>query len=515
MAGKPTRMSLVKQLLKMHHNGKGYKTIARTLSVSKNTVKSYVLRVKQSSVCIEDLLKLEDPILEKMLLAGNPAYKDERYQVLKEKLEYYSKELKKVGVTRMLLWEEYKAEFSPDYYRYSQFCEFLRQYRRSSKPSMVLEHHPGDKLYIDYAGKKLSYIDIDTGEINYVQVFVACLPYSDYCFAMAVPSQKTDDFIMALQCCLKEMGGVVQTLVPDNLKAAIIKASRYEPSINKVLEDFSNHYGTTVTPTRPRKPKDKALVENQVKLIYSRVYAKLRNQQFFSISSLNKAIKEKIKVHNQTRMQRKDYSREEKFIADEKHFLAPLPATDFEIKYYKSLKVAHNNHVYLASDKHYYSVPYIHIEKQVKVIYTPSIVRIFYDGTLIAVHPRGLKKSGYTTTKEHLCSEHQYYKKRSPTYYLQKAYHHSEELYQYINALFRQDKYPEQLYRTCEGILNLSKKTDRTQFIKACIIGQDNSYYSYAFLKRILENKMTENNDEPSLKSLPSHNNIRGKQSYK
>jgi hypothetical protein len=98
---------------------------------------------------------------------------------------------------------------------------------------------------------------------------------------------------------------------------------------------------------------------------------------------------------------------------------------------------------------------------------------------------------------------------------LQKAYHHSEELYQYINALFRQDKYPEQLYRTCEGILNLSKKTDRTQFIKACIIGQDNSYYSYAFLKRILENKMTENNDEPSLKSLPSHNNIRGKQSYK
>lgn len=515
MAGKPTRMSLVKQLLKMYHNGDGYKTIARTLSVSKNTVKSYVLRVQQSSVSIEDLLKLEDPILEKMLLAGSPAYKDERYDVLKEKFEYYSKELKKVGVTRMLLWEEYKAEFTPDYYRYSQFCELLRQYQRNSKPSMVLEHHPGDKLYIDYAGKKLSYIDFDTGEINYVQVFVACLPYSDYCFAMAVPSQKTDDFIMALQCCLKEIGGVVQTLVPDNLKAAIIKASRYEPSINKVLEDFANHYGTTVTPTRPRKPKDKALVENQVKLIYSRVYAKLRNQQFFSISSLNKAIKEKVKAHNQTRMQRKDYSREEKFIADEKNALAPLPATDFEIKYYKSLKVAHNNHVYLASDKHYYSVPYTHIEKQVKVIYTPSIVRIFYDGTLIAVHARGFKKSGYTTTKEHLCSEHQYYKKRSPTYYLQKAYHHSEELYQYINALFKQDKYPEQLYRTCEGVLNLSKKTDRTQFIKACTIGQDNGYYSYAFLKRILENKMTENNDEPSLKSLPNHNNIRGKQSYK
>jgi transposase/uncharacterized protein YeaO (DUF488 family) len=515
MAGKPTRMSLVKQLLRMHQKGKGYKTIARTLSVSKNTVKSYVLKVKESRIPIEELLNLEDPILEKALLAGNPAYKDERYEPLKEKLDYYIKELKKVGVTRTLLWEEYKAEFAPNHYCYSQFCELLRQYRRSSKPSMVLEHYPGDKLYIDYAGKKLSYIDIDTGEVIYVQVFVACLPYSDYCFAMAVPSQKTDDFIMALQCCLKDFGGAPQTLIPDNLKAAIIKASRYEPSVNKVLEDFANHYGTTVTPARSRKPKDKALVENQVKLIYSRVYAKLRNQQFFSISSLNKAIKEKVKAHNQTRMQRKDYSREEKFIADEKHALAPLPATDFEIKYYKSLKVAHNNHVYLASDKHYYSVPYIHIGKQVRVIYTSSLVRIFYDGELIAVHPRGLKKSGYTTTKEHLCSEHQYYKKRSPSYYLQKAYHHSEELYQYMNALFKQDKYPEQLYRTCEGILSLSKKTDRTQFTKACTIAQNNTYYSYAFLKRILENKMTENNDKPPVKPLPGHNNIRGKESYK
>jgi len=515
MAGKPTRMSLVKQILRMHHNGIGIKTVARTLCVSKNTVKSYILKVKNSGIPIGNLLKLEDPLLEKALLAGNPAYTDERYEVLKDKLDYYVRELTKVGVNRVVLWDEYKAEFTPNYYSYSQFCDHLRQYRRSSKPSMVLDHHPGDKLYIDYAGKKMSYIDVDTGEIIDVQVFVACLPYSDYCFAMAVPSQKTDDFIMALQCCLKDLGGVPQTLVPDNLKAAIIKASRYEPTVNKVLEDFANHYNTTVTPARPRKPQDKALVENQVKLIYSRVYAKLRNHQFLSLASLNKAIKTLVKAHNQTRMQRKDYSREEKFIAYEQQTLAVLPTTDFEIKFYKSLKVAHNNHIYLASDKHYYSVPYIHIEKQVRVIYTRSLVRIYYNQEQIAVHPRGLKKSGYTTTSAHLCSEHQYYKKRSPTYYLQKAYRHSEELYLFINGLFKQDKYPEQLYRTCDGILNLSKKTDRIAFIKAFTIAQDNNNYSYGFLKRILENKMTENTVQVSSKPLPEHNNIRGKESYK
>ncbi len=164
-------------------------------------------------------------------MPGNPAYKDARYDYLKEHFDYYSKELNKVGVNRVLLWEEYSHN-NPHPYSYAQFCHHLLQYRRSSKPSMVMEHKPGDKLYLDYAGKKLSYIDKETGEEIFVQVFVACLPYSDYCFAMAVRSQKIEDFIYALDCCLKDLGGVAQTLVPDNLKAAVIRANTYEPDIN-------------------------------------------------------------------------------------------------------------------------------------------------------------------------------------------------------------------------------------------------------------------------------------------
>ncbi len=331
-----------------------------------------------------------------------------------------------------------------------------------------------------------------------------------------VPSQRTDDFIHALQCCLKDVGGVPRTLVPDNLKSAVTKASRYEPGINKVMEDLANHYGTTVTPARVRRPKDKALVENHVKLVYSRVYAKLRDQRFFDLASLNRAIKERMLAHNQTRMQRREHSREEKFIADEKHTLRPLPTEDFEVKYYKSLKVAQNNHIYLGSDKHYYSVPYTYIGEQARVIYTRSIVRIFGgNGKLIAVHPRGLRKSGYTTKKEHLCSHHQYYKKRSPTYYMQRGYGHSEELYQYIKALFGQDKYPEQLYRSCEGILKLSKLTGRDEFIKACGLAMEHTNYSYGFLKRILENGTAGAEAETPDTPLPEHDNIRGASSYK
>lgn len=514
MSGKPKPMSQVKQILRLHHQGKGIKTIAKTLLISKNTVKGYVRKANAGTLAIEALLALEDPVLEGKLWPGNPAYKDHRYEQLKPHLAYYCKELGKVGVTRLLLWEEYKTG-STYPYSYGQFCHHLLQHKRSGRPSMVLDHRPGDKLYVDYAGKLLSYVDRQTGEEIKVQVFVACLPYSDYCFAMAVPSQKMEDFIYALGCCLKGLGGVPQTLVPDNLKAAVIRANPYEPDINRALEDFANHYGTSVTPARPRKPQDKSLVENQVKLIYNRVYARLRKLTFFDLPSLNRAIAQKVGEHNQTRMQQRDYCREEKFLADEKHILKPLPAEAFEIKYYREHKVAKNNHIYLGMDKHYYSVPFTYIGMRVKVIYTRSLVKIYHKANLIATHPRNHRKGGYTTRKEHLCSHHRYYKERSPTYYLQRGYKHSETLYRYMEALFKQDRYPEQLYRTCDGILNLARKADPEPFTRACDIALEHQNYSYKFLKQVLENRMTEYREEPLVKPLPSHGNIRGASSYK
>ena len=315
---------------------------------------------------------------------------------------FRSKELPRKGVTKQLLWEEYRQSY-PMGYSHSQFCFHLKQQLIARKPSMVLQHNAAEKLYIDFAGSRLSYVDPETGQIIYCQVFVACLPYSDYSFCMAVRSQSVEDFIYALDCCLREIGGVPKVLVPDNLKAAIIKANNYEPDVNRALEDLANHYETTVIPARPRKPKDKALVENQVKMIYTRVYAKLRNQQFFDLSSLNKAIREKIREHNQTRMQQKPYCREERFLADERHLLYPLPEEPFEMKYYRELRVAKNNHIYLAKDKHYYSVPFAYTGSQTKVIYTRTMVKIYSKAVQIAVHIRDYKMGGYTTNKEHLC----------------------------------------------------------------------------------------------------------------
>jgi len=513
MAGKIKEMSLVKQILQQHKQGYGNKTIARNLTISKNTVKSYLAKYRCTKLSLDTLLKMEDHALEKVFHAGNPAYKDKRFEDLKEQLDYYAVELKKVGVTQKLIWEEYRLAH-PDGYSLSQFCFHLSQHLQHKNPSMVLQHTPGEKLFVDFAGKKLSYVDKETGEIIECQVFVACLPYSDYSFCMAVRSQCVEDFMHALTTCLETLGGVPKVLVPDNLKSAIVKANRYEPTINQALNDFANHYNMAVVPTRTRKPKDKALVENQVKLIYNRVYARIRNQQFFSLNTLNEAIKKYTIYHNQTRMQRRDYCREEHFLSEEKSTLQVLPNEPFEIKYYRVYKLAQNNHIYLTEDKHYYSAPYQYIGKKLKVIYTRSMVRIFYNSNQIAVHKRNYVKGKYTTIEEHLCSTHQYYLNRSPEYYKKKAKNFSASLGKLVELIFSQNKYPEQLYRSCDGLFRLYKNTDLKIFNRACDMAIEYENYNYSFVLNIIKNKMIDYEEPQMIQNLPNHKNIRGKDYY-
>ena len=515
MQRKVTRMSKIKQLLQMHRQGMSNRAISRELELDKETVNSYIRKFKSNGFDIEELLLLEDPVLESKFMAGSPAYTDERFETFKELIPYFEKELGRKHVTRLTLWKEY-ISIHPPGYRYTQFCFHLKQLLVARKPVAVMEHQAGEKLYVDFAGDTMDYVDRKTGEVRKAQVFVATLPYSDYTFAMAVASQSTEDFLYALACCLRDFGGSPKILVPDNLKAAVIKANRYEPELNRVMEDFANHYGFVVIPTRVRKPRDKASVENAVKIIYQRVYARLRNRTFFSIDQINEAFREKVREHNQTRMQQRDYSREEKFLADEKQMLSPLPATDFEIKNYAHLRVALNNYIYLGRDKHYYSVPHTYIGQKVLVIYTRSLVQIYCKGKAISTHPRGYG-CGYTTLREHLCSSHQHYKERSPQYYIQTAEKRSARLGKLIRQIFETEQIPETLFKRCDGLLSLQRKTEPILFERACQIALENNVLTYKFMQKIIENKsfiLNQTDTDNEQNTLPRHDNIRGKQYF-
>ena len=281
------------------------------------------------------------------------------------------------------------------------------------------------------------------------------------------------------------------------------------------MEDFAEHYGLVVLPARPRKPKDKPSVKNAVKLIYQRVFAKLRNQLFFSLAELNAAITEKVRDHNQTRMQREPISRQERFLADEQHLLKALPGRPFEKRYYAELIVASNNCVLLGRDNRHYSVPFQYIGKKTQVIYTRTLVGIYCEGKQIAIHPREVG-FGYTTQFEHFASNNGHQMRRSPDYYIGLAAQRSAGLSRLIKRIFELEKTPELAFRTCDGLLKLQRKTQPDVFEEAIEIVYNNDLLGYKRVSGIIRqcalSKMQQTAQQTTL--LPKHENIRGKGYY-
>ena len=406
MTAKTIDMTLVKQILRLKANGESNKSIARLTSTSKNTVKKYLRLIEVNGYCSQDLLAMEDPALE-LLFTPNSNSRTQRSETLESLLPYFEKELGKTGVDRWVLWGEYRLS-EPSGYSYSQFCYHLQQWSKQQSATMHFEHTSGEKIFLDFTGKKLQTVDKQTGELTEVEVFVAVLGYSQMTYVEALRSQKLEDFIRATENALHYFGGVPKVIIPDNLKSAVTKASRYEAEINQTFNDFANHYGATVMPTRSGKPKDKALVENAVRTVYSRIFAPLRNEVFFHLEDLNKDIKAKLPSHNNQNFQGEKYSRWDRFEESEKQALSALPAQRYEIKKYLVLTVMKNCHVQLREDKHYYSAPFRYIGQKVKVIYTLSSVAIYHKNIQIAFHQRSYRNSRYTTVKEHLPSHLQF-----------------------------------------------------------------------------------------------------------
>lgn len=519
MAGTTTGMNKIKQIIRLHIDGNSNRAIAAVLEMDKETVNRYVLRATADAMPFEALLSLDDPILEHRLTGGNPAYPDKRFEAFKQLLPYLEQEMKRKHVTLKLLWEEYKGG-NPDGYSLTQFRFHFNQNVKAQKPLTLVRdtYIAGEKLFIDFTGDTIGYIDMATGNMVKVQMFVACMGVSDYGFSLGVHSQKCEDFIHAIICCLKSLGGVPHIIVPDNLKSAVVKTDPYEPALNSILEDMANHYGCTVLPARPYHARDKSPVEGQVKLVYSRVYAELRNAVFFSLEELNRAVAEKMLAHNRKRMQRLPYSREEHFLAIEKPALRPLPPTDFEIRSQTELKVGMNGFIYFGRDKHYYSVPHTYTSQTVKVVYTRTLIRMYINGECVASHIRDYTTGGYTIVEGHLASHSRAYRDRTPDYYIKRGEQALPELGEVIHKMFETARVPpETFYNGCKGLINLQKTTDPELFKQACETALKYRIYRYNFIKQLVKSKcegLEENSSLSKPVMPPPHENVRGKEEF-
>lgn len=514
MANTPIAMSKLKTTLRLYTEGKSKRFIADYLGLSRNTVLKYIRCFHRLKLTYEDLAKLDDRELYRLFQMPSEKEFPEKLQELHRFFPKVEKQLKRPGMTLLIMWEAYQAKH-PNGYSKSQFYEHYRRWRGTLKPSMRITHKAGDKMQVDYAGKKLELIDKRTGEVCPVEVFVSILGASQLIYCEASLTQRKEDFIASVERAVHYYGGVPQAIVPDNLKSAVSRSHRYEPTLNETFEDFAEHYGTTILPARVYKPRDKALVEGAVKILYTTIYTQLQSRQFFSLEALNKAIHQLLEELNNKQMTGRNYSRRVLFTDIEAKHLGPLPQEAYQLKEVAWATVMKTGHVMLQKDKHHYSVPYRFIGKKVKVVYSPKQVWIYYQHELLAEHPRTKSPYNYTTIKEHLASTHRFISEWNPDYFLKWAKGIDPKVELVIKDVLDRKKHPEQAYRSCIGILSLSKKVGKQRLISACKRALEYGVCNYKMVQSILEKGLDQLPDSPGEDTTPpTHENIRGKRYY-
>lgn len=503
-------MHKIKDILRLHFEAKlSQHQIAASLQLSSGVINKYLSLSRAASIqwpLPEDM----DEIKLRSLLRPHVA-----------KVSFYSKpdyaslhqELKRKGVTLLLLWQEYEKTHGNKAYRYAQFCAKYREWQQQQKPSMRQVHRAGEKLFIDYCGPRIDIIDPITGEIRSAAIFVAVLGASNYTYAEATWDQSLPNWIASHVRTFQFLGGVPALLIPDNLKAAVTKACRYEPQINLTYAEMAAHYGAAILPARPYKPKDKAKVENAVLVVERWILARLRHQTFVGLRELNTAIAKLLHELNHRAFKKLPGTRASQFAAIDQCALKPLPHRAYELATFLDARVHVDYHIEV--DRHYYSVPHALIKKLIQVRLTASTIECFYQGQRIASHARCYQKGKHTTLAEHMPVAHQKYSQWSPGRFLNWALSIGPYTRDVIQHLLDKAIHPEQSYRSCFGILTSAKRYSPQRLELACqralAIGAPRRHSIVSILEKGLEQQPL---GLATQKTILLHNNIRGAAHY-
>ena len=483
--------------------------IAQSSSISRSTVREYLARFQASGLGWPIAEDLDDEGLEQRLFTSQGEARP-RGRNLPDWHDVH-KNLRRPGVTMNLLWQEYKASY-PEGYQYSRFCEKYREWRNQLDVVMRQNHLAGDRLFLDYAGQTMPVTDPSTGEIRQAQIFVATLGASSYTYCEATWSQSLPDWIGSHVRTFEHLDGVPNILVPDNLKSAVTSPHRYEPDKNPTYQDLAEHYHVAVVPARVRKPQDKGKVESAVQVVERWILARLRDCTFFSLQALNDAIKPLLEELNSRPFQNMpDESRQTLFETLDKPALKPLPDERYQFSEWKKARVHMDYHIEV--DKHFYSVPYNLVKKQLDVRITGQTVECFHKGQRITSHVRSYLKGRHTTQSEHMPEKHRCYAEWTPERlqsWAAKTGGHTEAV---VIHILESRKYPEQAFRSCLGIISLGKRYTPERLERACQRALSLGACSYKTLDAILKNGQEQlplPETQPTAPLPDSHDNVRG-----
>ena len=510
MPGERLPMRKIREVLRLGAAGLSKRRIAAGLNIGATSAGDYLRRARLAGLGWPLPDGLSDETLERLLFPPPaPVSQDRRPPPDWPALH---RELKRPGVTLSLLWEEYRSVHSEGY-SYSRFCDLYRDWRGRLNPTMRQTHVAGEKLFVDYAGATVDVIDGLTGEVRAAQVFVATLGASSYTYAEATWSHSLPDWVGSHGRAFTFFDGVPAQVVPDNLKAGVIKACLYDPEINRTYAGLAAHYDTAIVPARPRKPRDKAKVEVGVQVVERWILARLRNRRFFSLAELNEAIHELLEDLNRRQTKHLGASRRQLFEEVDRPALKPLPTEPYQYAEWKQRRAGLDYHVEVA--KHYYSVPYALAKQTLWARLTDRTVEVFHKGKRVAVHLRGSGNRRHTTVAEHMPSSHRRYANWTPQRIRRDAAANGPHTEILIDVILRRKPHPEQGFRSCIGILRLAKSHGAKRLEAACERAMEIGATSYSSVASILKNNLDRRTPRQATDGTAiDHPNIRGPQYF-
>jgi transposase len=499
-------MRQLRQMLRLAREGVSAREIGRTLGVARSTVQDNLKRAGAAGLVWPLGSEITDAVLEQRLFARSSLRPGLRRRAEPDWASL-AREAKRPGVNLRVLWEEYR-DVHPDGYGYSRFCDLFREFERRISPVMRQHYAAGDKVFVDYSGKKVPIVDPTTGVVREAEIFVAVLGASSFTYAEATWSQALPDWIGAHVRLFRYLGGVPRLVVPDNLKSGIHKASFYDPELNRSYGMMAAHYGVGVLPARPRKPRDKAKVEAGVRFAQTYILGRLRRQTFFSLAECNAAIAIAVARINAHVMRRLGVSRRELFESIERPALRPLPTGDYEYAEWRLARVNLDYHVEAAG--FLYSVPHALIREQVDVRLTSRTVEIFHRGQRVAAHERRHGGRRHGTDPEHMPSSHRRYAEWTPERFRRWARAIGPNTEGLVIAVLANRPHPEQGFRTCLGILRLFRGLDpaRAEAVSARAIAI--GALTYKSIASILAHNLDRTQRQSESATVIDHPNVRG-----
>jgi transposase len=505
-------MRKIREILRLHWGeNRPLRAVARSVRVSPTTISDCVGRAKLAGLRWPLPEDLDDAALEALLYPPQPPSVQPRAV---PDWDHIFRELRRKGVTLQLLWYEYKEGHPEDGFQYSQFCERYRRFREQLTVSMRQDHRAGEKMFVDFSGDGIQITDPDTGEVSQGELFVAVLGASDYTYLEVFPSQELRYWVEGHIHAYEYFEGVAEITVPDNPKTAVVRACWYDPDLNPTYREMGRHYQTAIIPARPRKPKDKAKVENAVLVAQRWIIAKLRNHTFFSILQANEAVWKELEELNGRKLQKLDCSRRELWETLDRPALKPLPSARYAFAEWYSPKVNIDYHVEI--DRHYYSVPYTLRHKAVEARVTTTTVEVFFKGNRVTSHARSYVKGGHTTLPEHMPEAHRRYAEWSPARVLAWAAKVGPATARLAERIMETRPHPQQGYRACLGLIRLAEVHGNNRVEAASTRALTFGAYSYRsvemILRRGLDRQPLPQTVEPTEPVM--HENVRGPDYY-